>query len=57
MSADNTANNVSNFGGDPVTQLIVIVYQMIKNDSLVTQQIQPSAHYLIDLTSLSTALV
>ena len=26
----NTANNVSNFGGDPVTQLIVNVYQMIK---------------------------
>ena len=24
----NTANNVSNFGGDPVTQLIVNVYQM-----------------------------
>ena len=23
-----TANNVSNFGGDPVTQLIVNVYQM-----------------------------
>ena len=27
---DNTANNVSNCGGDPVTQLIVNVYQMIK---------------------------
>ena len=26
----NTPNNVSNFGGDPVTQLIVNVYQMIK---------------------------
>ena len=26
----NTANNVSNSGGDPVTQLIVNVYQMIK---------------------------
>ena len=26
----NTANNVSHFGGDPVTQLIVNVYQMIK---------------------------
>ena len=26
----NTANNVSNFGGDPATQLIVKVYQMIK---------------------------
>ena len=26
----NTANNVSNCGGDPVTQLIVNVYQMIK---------------------------
>ena len=26
----NTANNVSNLGGDPVTQLIVSVYQMIK---------------------------
>ena len=26
----NTANNVSNCGGDPVTQLIVYVYQMIK---------------------------
>ena len=26
----NTANNVSNVGGDPVTQLIVNVYQMIK---------------------------
>ena len=26
----NTANNVSNFGGDPVTQLIDNVYQMIK---------------------------
>ena len=25
----NTANNVSTFGGDPVTQLIVNVYQMI----------------------------
>ena len=25
----NTANNVSNVGGDPVTQLIVNVYQMI----------------------------
>ena len=25
-----TANNVSNLGGDPVTQLIVNVYQMIK---------------------------
>ena len=25
-----TANNVSTFGGDPVTQLIVNVYQMIK---------------------------
>ena len=25
----NTANNVSNFGGDPVTQLIVNVYQII----------------------------
>ena len=24
----NTANNVSNFGGDPVTQLIVNAYQM-----------------------------
>ena len=24
----NTANNVSHFGGDPVTQLIVNVYQM-----------------------------
>ena len=24
----NTANNVSNCGGDPVTQLIVNVYQM-----------------------------
>ena len=24
-----TANNVSNFGGDPVTQLIVNVYQII----------------------------
>ena len=29
----NTANNVSNFGGDPVTQLIVNVYQMIKLQS------------------------
>ena len=35
----NTANNVANFGGDPVTQLIVNVYQMIKLYSLVTQQI------------------
>ena len=26
----NTANNVSNCGGDPATQLIVNVYQMIK---------------------------
>ena len=26
----NTANNVSHFGGDPVTQLIVNVCQMIK---------------------------
>ena len=26
----NTANNVSNCGGDPVTQLIVNVYQIIK---------------------------
>ena len=26
----NTANNVSNCGGDPVTQLIFNVYQMIK---------------------------
>ena len=26
----NTANNASTFGGDPVTQLIVNVYQMIK---------------------------
>ena len=26
----NTANNLSNFGGDTVTQLIVNVYQMIK---------------------------
>ena len=26
----NTANNVSNFGGDPVTELIVNVFQMIK---------------------------
>ena len=26
----NTANNVSNCGDDPVTQLIVNVYQMIK---------------------------
>ena len=26
----NTANNVPNVGGDPVTQLIVNVYQMIK---------------------------
>ena len=26
----NTPNNVSNCGGDPVTQLIVNVYQMIK---------------------------
>ena len=26
----NTANNVSNCGGDPMTQLIVNVYQMIK---------------------------
>ena len=26
----NTANNVSNVGSDPVTQLIVNVYQMIK---------------------------
>ena len=26
----NTANNVSKCGGDPVTQLIVNVYQMIK---------------------------
>ena len=25
----NTANNVSNFGGDPVTQLIVNIYQII----------------------------
>ena len=25
----NTANNVSKFGGDPVTQLIVNVYQII----------------------------
>ena len=32
MSGTKTANNVSNFGGDPVTQLIVNVYQnlMIK---------------------------
>ena len=27
---DRTANNVLNIGGDPVTQLIVNVYQMIK---------------------------
>ena len=27
---NNTANNVSNCGGDPVTQLIVNVYRMIK---------------------------
>ena len=26
----NTANNVSNLGSDPVTQLIVNVYQIIK---------------------------
>ena len=26
----NTANNVSNFGGDPMTQLIVKVYKIIK---------------------------
>ena len=26
----NTANNVSNCGGDPMTQLLVNVYQMIK---------------------------
>ena len=26
----NTAKNVSNVGGDPVTQLIVNLYQMIK---------------------------
>ena len=26
----NNANNVSNFGGNPVTQLIVNVYKMIK---------------------------
>ena len=26
----NTANNVSNFGGDPVTQIIVNLYRMIK---------------------------
>ena len=28
-STFSTSNNVSNFGGDPVTQLIVNVYQMI----------------------------
>ena len=30
MSGTISANNVSNVGGDPVTQLIVNVYQMIK---------------------------